>query len=154
LFTIFTESSVLLSRRKKTSTMSTTTSLADAKHPEESSHRMSKELGEKVDERSSDEVKDIDTDSTTGPAADYPQGFQFFSVIAALMLNVFLVALDQTIVATAIPKITDEVRTASVEHGIAITNTRAVQRLGSGRMVCFSILHDLRWLPKHMGEDL
>ncbi|KAJ9602487.1 hypothetical protein H2200_013030 [Cladophialophora chaetospira] len=37
----------------------------------------------------------------------YPHGFKLVTLIIALCLAVFLVALDQTIIATAIPKITD-----------------------------------------------
>jgi hypothetical protein len=39
--------------------------------------------------------------------SDYPTGFKLVTLIIALCLAVFLVALDQTIIATAIPKITD-----------------------------------------------
>lgn len=39
--------------------------------------------------------------------SDYPAGFKLVTLIIALCLAVFLVALDQTIIATAIPKITD-----------------------------------------------
>ncbi|KAI1170393.1 MFS gliotoxin efflux transporter glia [Nemania sp. FL0916] len=39
---------------------------------------------------------------------DRPHGLRLFVVIAALFLSIFLVALDLTIVATAIPRITDE----------------------------------------------
>jgi hypothetical protein len=37
----------------------------------------------------------------------YPHGLKLVVILAALCLAVFLVALDQTIIATAIPKITD-----------------------------------------------
>jgi hypothetical protein len=37
----------------------------------------------------------------------YPTGLKLIIIISALLLAVFLVGLDQTIVATAIPKITD-----------------------------------------------
>ena len=40
--------------------------------------------------------------------ADYPHSFQLALIVVALVLSIFLVALDMTIVATAIPKITDE----------------------------------------------
>ena len=40
--------------------------------------------------------------------ADYPHAFKLFFIIVALVLSIFLVALDMTIVATAIPRITDE----------------------------------------------
>lgn len=40
--------------------------------------------------------------------ADYPHAFTLFFIIVALVLSIFLMALDLTIVATAIPRITDE----------------------------------------------
>ena len=40
-------------------------------------------------------------------AIEYPTGIKLAVIITALCLAVFLVALDQTIIATAIPKITD-----------------------------------------------
>ena len=39
---------------------------------------------------------------------EYPHGFRLVGIILALVVSVFLVALDMTIVATAIPKITDQ----------------------------------------------
>jgi MFS family permease len=41
-------------------------------------------------------------------AMQYPSGFRLFGTVLALILAIFLVALDMTIVATAIPRITDE----------------------------------------------
>lgn len=38
---------------------------------------------------------------------NYPHGMKLFIILGALCLAVFLVALDQTIISTAIPKITD-----------------------------------------------
>ena len=38
----------------------------------------------------------------------YPKGFRLGGIIVALVISVFLVALDMTIVATAIPRITDQ----------------------------------------------
>lgn len=43
----------------------------------------------------------------------YPHGFKLVTLIIALCLAVFLVALDQTIIATAIPKITDRFNSIS-----------------------------------------
>ncbi|KAF8866717.1 putative MFS toxin efflux pump [Acephala macrosclerotiorum] len=40
--------------------------------------------------------------------ADYPHGLKLWVILSALCLAVFLVALDQTIISTAIPKITDK----------------------------------------------
>lgn len=45
------------------------------------------------------------------PAADgtvYPKGMKLAAITAALMLSVFCMALDNTIISTAIPKITDQ----------------------------------------------
>ncbi|KAL7952597.1 putative efflux pump antibiotic resistance protein [Trichoderma compactum] len=42
------------------------------------------------------------------PEVVYPKGFQLTFIAIALGLSLFLVALDMTIIATAIPKITDE----------------------------------------------
>ncbi|KAL8948042.1 MAG: hypothetical protein Q9222_005734 [Ikaeria aurantiellina] len=39
---------------------------------------------------------------------EYPKGFRLGGIVLALIISVFLVALDMTIVATAIPKITDQ----------------------------------------------
>ncbi|KAJ3538672.1 hypothetical protein NM208_g5808 [Fusarium decemcellulare] len=47
-------------------------------------------------------------DEDTG--AEYPHGFKLVSIMFALALSIFLASLDMTIVATAIPKITDEFR--------------------------------------------
>lgn len=41
------------------------------------------------------------------PEAVYPTGFRMAAIVVALALGIFLVSLDMTIVATAIPKITD-----------------------------------------------
>ncbi|KAK0619729.1 major facilitator superfamily domain-containing protein [Immersiella caudata] len=46
--------------------------------------------------------------STDEPEIEYPKGTTLAFIVVALVLSVFLVALDMTIVATAIPKITDE----------------------------------------------
>jgi hypothetical protein len=43
----------------------------------------------------------------TTAAPEYPKAWKLFVIVAALCLAVFLVALDQTIVAVAVPKITD-----------------------------------------------
>ncbi|KAJ5263521.1 hypothetical protein N7478_011126 [Penicillium angulare] len=40
--------------------------------------------------------------------AQYPHGIKLFIIVLALGMSIFLVALDMTIVATAIPKITDQ----------------------------------------------
>jgi hypothetical protein len=51
------------------------------------------------------EMEKVQVENEHNP--DYPTGFKLVTLIIALCLAVFLVALDQTIIATAIPKITD-----------------------------------------------
>ncbi|KAL0254693.1 hypothetical protein SLS55_009216 [Diplodia seriata] len=43
-------------------------------------------------------------------SAEHPTGLKLFIIVVAVICSIFLVALDMTIVATAIPKITDEFR--------------------------------------------
>ncbi|TQN64878.1 putative efflux pump gsfJ [Colletotrichum shisoi] len=50
------------------------------------------------------------TQPTEAKEAVYPTGIRLTFIVVALVLSIFLVALDMTIVATAIPKITDEFR--------------------------------------------
>ncbi|KAK9784948.1 putative MFS general substrate transporter [Seiridium cardinale] len=42
------------------------------------------------------------------PAVEYPKGIEVLFIMLALVLSITLISLDQTIVATAIPKITDQ----------------------------------------------
>ena len=61
-------------------------------------------------EKESDKDTTSDNDKGQGkPKPDeYPSGLRLVFVVLALVLSIFLVSLDLTIVATAIPKITDE----------------------------------------------
>ncbi|KAL3423790.1 major facilitator superfamily transporter [Phlyctema vagabunda] len=52
------------------------------------------------------DTKEHETEAEEGDDA-YPHGLKLVVILAALCLSVFLVALDQTIISTAIPKITD-----------------------------------------------
>ncbi|KAI8717511.1 MFS domain-containing protein [Fusarium sp. LHS14.1] len=69
--------------------------------------------GEDVQEKKEDqEVEDIDDGTVDGgdelSEDEYPSGIKMFFIVLALVLSVFLFSLDLTIVATAIPKITEE----------------------------------------------
>ncbi|GKZ24625.1 hypothetical protein AbraIFM66951_012029 [Aspergillus brasiliensis] len=62
-----------------------------------------------VDRVSESDETEVAKNETDSPApVEYPRGFRLFVLVASLMLGMFLVALDNTIVGTAIPKITDE----------------------------------------------
>lgn len=47
------------------------------------------------------------------PEIEYPTGFRFLTVATSLVLSIFLIALDTTIVSTAIPRITDEFKSVN-----------------------------------------
>ncbi|KAI1811941.1 MFS general substrate transporter [Poronia punctata] len=48
------------------------------------------------------------TKDNSPPAINYPTGFNFIIITLALCLNIFLILLDGAIVATAVPKVTNE----------------------------------------------
>lgn len=52
--------------------------------------------------------KETDPANAKDAEIEYPGGLKLFVITVALCLSVFLVALDNTIIATAIPKITNE----------------------------------------------
>ncbi|KUL83867.1 hypothetical protein ZTR_06584 [Talaromyces verruculosus] len=69
---------------------------------------------------------------------DYPSGPKLFLIILALCLSVFLMALDNSIIATAIPKITDQFNSlddvgwyGSAQNSLTLIIGRAVAGMGS-----------------------
>ena len=76
--------------------------------------------------------------ASTAPSdiTEYPKALQLVFIVVALILAMFLVALDMTIVATAIPRITDEFQSRP------------------GRLVWLCFLPDSRRLPVDMGQGL
>ena len=52
--------------------------------------------------------KELSRVMTSGDGVEYPTGLKLNLISLALCLSVFLMALDNTIIATAIPKITDQ----------------------------------------------
>ncbi|KAI0099747.1 putative efflux pump antibiotic resistance protein [Nemania sp. FL0031] len=50
----------------------------------------------------------IDDDAKGPDTVEYPHGFKLAMIVVALVLSMFLISIDLTIVSTAIPKITDE----------------------------------------------
>ncbi len=71
--------------------------------PDVASEKQSGENTTKDDDESLE--KPVRDDATPG---EYPSGLRLIFIIVALVLGIFLVSLDLTIVATAIPKITSE----------------------------------------------
>ena len=62
---------------------------------------------QKIAKSVSDNDSDQETSATAELEIEYASGLKLVAIILALALSVFLVSLDLTIVATAIPKITD-----------------------------------------------
>jgi hypothetical protein len=62
---------------------------------------------ENVDEKVSADNRSSQVPTISVEEIVYPTGMKLIMIIVALCLAVFLVALDQTIIATAIPRITD-----------------------------------------------
>jgi len=58
--------------------------------------------------KAEEQPKVADASNENPDAVEYPTGTKLVFIVVALVLSIFLVALDMTIVATAIPKITDE----------------------------------------------
>ena len=90
--------------------------------------------------------ENVDTDTkeqiTPGPDDDeieYPTGLKFAIITLALCLAVFLVALDNTIIATAIPKITDRFNALGDIgwYGSAYLLTTCALQLFFGRLYTF-----------------
>ncbi len=78
-----------------------------ASHVDSDDHEsISRNDPEKVPTHDADDdaVEDLSRIAT----GDYPKAYKLAMIVVALILSIFLVALDMTIVATAIPKITDE----------------------------------------------
>ena len=75
----------------------------------ETTHRISSQMDASTEpgtatgttEKEAHTAKDAEEDM------EYPRGPKLWMILAALCLAIFLVALDQTIISTAIPKITD-----------------------------------------------
>lgn len=60
-------------------------------------------------EKTEENVQDLGSVETLNdPTTEYPHGMRLVLIMISLMLSIFLVSLDNTILATAIPKITDE----------------------------------------------
>lgn len=61
-------------------------------------------------EATKDETKSIEPAKDSAETLEYPTAWKATLIIGAVFLSVFLVALDQTIIGTAIPRITDQFR--------------------------------------------
>jgi hypothetical protein len=108
------------------------------------------QLGPKNDNNSRTSAQEggaLDSESAT-PAPQYPKAWELFVIVAALCLAVFLVALDQTIVAVAVPKITDHFRSLD-DVGWSVYNQpvhldRSLMSTGMALHICSP---ELRYSP-------
>ncbi|KAJ7197012.1 major facilitator superfamily domain-containing protein [Mycena pura] len=82
---------------------------------------------------------EMPNDNEDSEGVEYPQGLTMFLITLALCLSVFLVALDNTIIATAIPKITDQFNSLDDVgwYGSAYLLTTSAFQLLFGRFYSF-----------------
>ncbi|KAL7795141.1 major facilitator superfamily domain-containing protein [Trichoderma ceciliae] len=80
----------------------------DSKTPVPSIADNDEVLGLGLDEKRDETAVDAPVQDEELGEDEYPSGVKMFFIVVALVLSVFLLSLDMTIVATAIPKITDE----------------------------------------------
>lgn len=73
-----------------------------------------------------------------------PKTFAFWAVIVSALLSMFLVALDRTIIATAVPRITDEFHSQGDIgwYAAGYNLPAAVAMLGFGKIYKY---YDLKW---------
>jgi EmrB/QacA subfamily drug resistance transporter len=78
-------------------------------------------------------------EATEQDQADYPSGMKLAIIISALALAVFLMALDNTIIATAIPRITDQFKSLNDVgwYGSAYLLTTCALQLFFGKLYTF-----------------
>lgn len=105
-----------------------------------------------VNKETNGELQDVQT-ANTGVAeeqeeeddTDYPKSFKLALVTTALCLSVFCMALDNTIIATAIPKITDDFKAIDDVgwYGSAYLLTTCAFQLFFGKLYTFL---NLKWV--------
>ncbi|KAJ7227691.1 putative MFS multidrug transporter [Mycena rebaudengoi] len=83
--------------------------------------------------------------AATNEDDDFPHGLKLVLLVVALCLSVFLVALDNTIIATAIPKITDHFQSLDDVgwYGSAYFLATAATQLAFGK--CYTVL-PIKWV--------
>lgn len=97
-------------------TLSTTavSSTDDSKDPSSAKHqdKHSETIASNDDTASDEKQNHVEEKLKDGALAaseeEYPKAARLFFILLALALSIFLVSLDMTIIATAIPRITDE----------------------------------------------
>jgi len=98
----------------------------------------------------------ITTEDINAERIDYPHGIKLALILFSLCCAVFLVALDQTIIATAIPKITDEFNSIRDIgwYGSAYLLTATAFQPTYGKMyTIFSVSHQLCRAEPHNQTD-
>ncbi|KAJ7197954.1 major facilitator superfamily domain-containing protein [Mycena pura] len=92
-----------------------------------------------------EKVERLPTDLVTAGEGDYPKGLKLALITLALCLSVFLFALDNTIIATAIPHITDQFQSLDDVgwYGSACVFTTASTQLLFGK---FYTVFPVKWV--------
>lgn len=80
------------------------------KHPAEDADTPAGNVDDAIfdHEKQTDGEVNYNNEASTASQGEYPKAGKLFFILLALALSIFLVSLDMTIIATAIPRITDE----------------------------------------------
>ena len=125
--------------------------LETQKPPSESSQEMDKEEKPVMKDSNTDpgsgdekertalESEEEAAEATEQDQPDYPSGLKLAIIVAALALAVFLMALDNTIIATAIPRITDQFKSLNDVgwYGSSYLLTTCALQLFFGKLYTF-----------------
>jgi hypothetical protein len=92
-----------------------------------------REVPENRPEEILEEYKKENVGEVPEEEAEYPSSFKLLIITLALCLSILCMALDNTIIATAIPKITDEfpgsIQGTFTKHGMMSINTNGIKML-------------------------
>jgi hypothetical protein len=98
-----------------------------------------------VEERSASKRNSTASASDEEDNFEYPKGFKVFAITVALCLSIFCMALDNTIIATAIPRITDQFKALNDVgwYGSSYLLTTCATQLIYGKFYTF---YSIKWV--------
>lgn len=123
--------------------------MAEAEHNEDGKHATPVVVDEKVGLSEEDAGQCTAQDQ---PDIDYPPFRKVLVIMFGLFIAAFLVALDRTIIGTAIPKITDDFHSLGDVSTIGFAG--ALSLTIPGWLVRFSLPADYVWLSAFHGQNI
>ena len=96
-------------------------------------------IGEKEPSRGQKTSNGTQQSDNFSSSEDYPRGVKLALLLLSIYLSVFLVALDRTIIATALPEITDHFKSlADIGWVSLVHSARSLVRKGARRLTKMS----------------